>query len=316
MFSRLTFEWKLWWKNQSFKQKLTPLFFVSLYWSLLFFLKGFRTDHLHIGLVILFFAYTGPRTRPVFKFLLPAILTAMIYDSQRFWADYVRGPVHVEFPYWFDKTLFGVPTPEGILTPNEWFQKNTHWFLDFVTGFFYLFFIAIYVLICAYHQFFYPKIAKDPVARHKSEKLGPYLTWSFFWVNMLGYSTYYWFAAAPPWYVADHGLGPAKMDVMASPAGCIRFDELLGTHFFTGMYGRSADVFGAIPSLHIAYPFLSVLFAFQFQSLRVFSLLFYLIMCFSAVYLNHHYVIDLIWGTAYAIFIWWCVNRYTFRSKP
>ena len=117
--------------------------------------------------------------------------------------------------------------------------------------------------------------------------------WAFFFVNILGYSTYYWYAAAPPWYVASYGLGPADLSVQASAAGCLRFDELLGTHFFTGMYGRAADVFGAVPSLHVAYPLQSVYYAFRYGSLRIFSILFYLSMCFSAVYLNHHYIIDI-----------------------
>lgn len=86
------------------------------------------------------------------------------------------------------------------------------------------------------------------------------------------------------------------MDTLPNPAGCLRFDELLGTHFFTGMYGRSADIFGAIPSLHVAYPLQAVFYAFRFRSLRAFSVVFYVVMCFSAIYLNHHYVLDLISG--------------------
>jgi membrane-associated phospholipid phosphatase len=249
----------------------------------------------------------------MFWFLLPVLLTGIVYDSQRFYSDYIRGEIRVAWPYEFDKQWFGIETPEGRLTPNEWFQKNTHWFLDLVTGFFYLFFISIYVLISAWHYFGIPRVQKDPVLRRKAELLSPYTLWAFFWLNVLGYSTYYWFPAAPPWYVAEHGLGPAQMNVAASPAGCIRFDQLLGTHFFTGMYGRSADVFGAIPSLHVAYPFLSILFSWNLGSLTLFSIFFYLIMCFSAVYLNHHYIVDILWGTAYAIIVFsvvkWLARR-------
>jgi len=121
---------------------------------------------------------------------------------------------------------------------------------------------------------------------------------------MLGYTTYYWFPAAPPWYVSLHGLGPANLSVAPNPAGAIRFDELLGTHFFTEMYGRSADVFGAIPSLHVAYPLLSLLYALELGSLRTFTFVFYAIMCFSAVYLNHHYVLDILWGSTYTVLVY------------
>ena len=101
------------------------------------------------------------------------------------------------------------------------------------------------------------------------------MMWSFFWLNMVGYSTYYWYAASPPWYVALYGLDPARTDVPANAGGCARFDQLLGTHFFSAMYGRAADVHGAIPSLHVAYPFLAVLLRVPFKKLRVFSVCFY-----------------------------------------
>ena len=140
------------------------------------------------------------------------------------------------------------------------------------------------------------------------------MPWGFFWLNMLGYSTYYWYAAAPPWYVAKYGLGPAQLGVAASTAGCARFDQILGTHFFSDMYGRSADVFGAIPSLHIAYPLLATVFAFHFKKARTFCTLFYLLMCFSAIYLNHHYVLDILWGSAYALAIGFIMISYTRRK--
>src|SRR5262249_47458824 len=129
----------------------------------------------------------------------------------------------------------------------------------------------------------------------------PRVMWAFLWLNLVGYSTYYWYAAAPPWYVELYGLGPANMNAQANPAGCLRFDALLGTHFFTGMYGRSADVFGAIPSLTIAYRLRAAYYAFQLGSARVGTVTFYVIMVFSAVYLNHHYVLDVLWGSTYAI---------------
>ncbi|MBS1963180.1 MAG: phosphatase PAP2 family protein [Bdellovibrionales bacterium] len=293
--------WPAWWNSLSPLRKFGPSAFVLVYWLALHALGGLRPDHFLIGAVIVVLSLGGPTAAVVLRFLFPVLLTGIVYDSMRYYADYLRGEVHVSFPYEFDKRFFGIDTPEGRLTPNEWCQKHTLPILDLITGFFYLFFIAIYVGISAYHAFVLPYFAKDPVVRRKAEILGPFVTWAFFMVNMLGYSTYYWFPAAPPWYVAEYGLGPARMDTPASAAGAIRFDQLLGTHFFTGMYGRAADVFGAIPSLHVAYPLLSVLFAFSIGSLRTFAVLFYLIMCFSAVYLNHHYLLDILWGSTYAV---------------
>ncbi len=296
-------QWPAWWNSRTTIQKWRAPLLIFLYWAVLIALKGLRSDHLLIGFFIIFLSVAGPRAAVLSRFLLPVFLTGIIYDSMRYYADYLRGPIQVEFPYEFDKRFFGIETADGRLTPNEWWQKHTHAILDFITGFFYLLFIAFYVAISAYHALLLPLRTKDPVQRMKALRIGPYVTWAFFFVNMLGYSTYYWFPAAPPWYVSDFGLGPARLDTLASAAGALRFDEMLGTSFFTGMYGRAADVFGAIPSLHVAYPLLSVLFAFYLKSLRLYSVIFYVLMCFSAVYLNHHYILDILWGSAYALIV-------------
>jgi membrane-associated phospholipid phosphatase len=105
------------------------------------------------------------------------------------------------------------------------------------------------------------------------------------------------------------------MDAKPSQAGCVRFDNILGTHFFSEMYGRSADVFGAIPSLHVAYPFMAIIFAFRLGAGRAFAICFYILMCFSAVYLNHHYVLDIIWGSTYALIIAIVTDRYFIKKK-
>lgn len=298
-------QWPAWWSGLTPLQKWGPLAAVAAYWGALSALHGFRPDHVNIGVSLLVLYYAGSAIRPLLKFLFPLLLTGIIYDSQRFYSDYIRGAIHVAEPYHFDKYFFGIPTVNGVLTPNEWWQLHTSPFLDVITGFMYLFFIGIYVLFAAYFYFYkYEKLGNTRLPK----PIG--MMWGFFWLNMLGYSTYYWYAAAPPWYVAEHGLGPADLSVAASSAGCARFDQVLGTHLFTGMYGRAADVFGAIPSLHVSYPFMAIYFAFRYSTGRVFAIVFYLLMCFSAVYLNHHYILDILWGTSYAILISVLIDRY------
>ncbi|MGK5089661.1 phosphatase PAP2 family protein [Bdellovibrionota bacterium FG-2] len=301
--------WVSWWQARSAFQKYFPLTMVGIYWTTLLGLRGFRSDHIWVGIIWATLYYLGPLVQSLYRFLLPLILLGVVYDSQRFYSDYIRAAVHVWEPYAFDKLLFGISTASGILTPNEWFQLHTHPVLDFVTGFAYLFFITIFVGICAYFSFWKSRVGSATVMPAEFKQRAHWMMWAFLFLNILGFSTYYWFPAAPPWYVALHGLGPAKMDTMASVAGCIRFDQLLGTHFFGEMYSRSADVFGAIPSLHIAYPLLAVYFAFALGSARIFACLFYLVMCFSAVYLNHHYILDIMWGSAYALLVGWFLDR-------
>jgi len=104
--------------------------------------------------------------------------------------------------------------------------------------------------------------------------------------------------------VTAYGFGPARLDVHSAAAAASRFDQLLGTHFFDQIYGRGIDVYGAYPSLHVAYPLLAVWATFRARELRwarVPAICFFLLMCLSAVYLQHHYVIDVLLGIAYAI---------------
>lgn len=302
--------WPEWWKKLSLFDKIFPALAILLYWLVIFLLNSFRGDHLLVGVLLLFFNYTGPAGKGFLKFALPFLLTGIVYDSQRFYSDAIRGPIHVVEPYLFDKFFFGIHSPQGVLTPNEWWQLHTSPFLDFITGFFYLIFFTLFILISGYFAYYLSRKGTARFSGKEIKERALRMPWAFFWLNILGYSTYYWYAAAPPWYVALYGLGPARLDVAANQAGCLRFDQLLGTHFFSEMYGRSADVFGAIPSLHVSYPLLAVLFAFQFGTARVFCIFFYLIMCFSAVYLNHHYVLDILWGSAYAVLTAWLINKY------
>src|SRR5204862_510558 len=126
---------------------------------------------------------------------------------------------------------------------------------------------------------------------------------AFLVVNLLGFATYFIYPVAPPWYVTEYGLGPARLDVLPAAAAASRFDLLLGTHFFDGIYGRGIDVYGAYPSLHVAYPLLVIWATFRAPELRwarAPAIGFFLLMCLSAVYLQHHYVIDVLLGIAYA----------------
>ena len=63
-------------------------------------------------------------------------------------------------------------------------------------------------------------------------------------------------------------------------------------------------MFGAVPSLHVAYPLLMALSVWR--SMRVGRTLligFYLWMCFAAVYLDHHWVIDVALGSVYTVVV-------------
>src|SRR4051812_30483596 len=105
--------WLAWWNGLSLTGKLLPALAIGAYWLMLLQLGGFRGDHVAIGMVILGLYYGGRLTHPLLPFVMPFLLTAICYDSQRYYSDYIRGPIHVTQPYTFDKAWFGITTAGG-----------------------------------------------------------------------------------------------------------------------------------------------------------------------------------------------------------
>ena len=94
----------------------------------------------------------------------------------------------------------------------------------------------------------------------------------------------------------------------------MRVDGWLGVHYFGAMYGRASDVFGAMPSLHCAYPLIVLLYGWGVSSKvgRAASIAFFLLMCFSAVYLDHHWVFDVVAGIVYCVVVFFAVRALTY----
>src|SRR5260370_17040837 len=88
----------------------------------------------------------------------------------------------------------------------------------------------------------------------------------------------------------------------SSAAGCARFDALLGIDYFSSFYSRNPNVFGAMPSLHVTYPLTVVWYTWdRGWAWRIAAIGFALLVSFAAVYLAHHYLIDVIAGAALAV---------------
>jgi membrane-associated phospholipid phosphatase len=130
-------------------------------------------------------------------------------------------------------------------------------------------------------------------------------TWSFFAINVAGFATYHLYPAAPPWYYHAYGCHVDMMARASEGPNLARVDALLPVPYFAGMYGRASDVFGAMPSLHVAYALLVAIegWATFHSAFRAAAVLFYVTMCFAAVYLDHHWVLDVVAGSFYCVVI-------------
>jgi inositol phosphorylceramide synthase catalytic subunit len=269
----------------------------AAYLTVLYLLGGPGPEHFLLTGIALVLSLWNDQSRKLALVGLPYLLYALVYDSMRWYADYIRSPIiHVHEPYDFDLHWFGI---HG-LTPNEWLQRHTNAVLDFFCGLAYtpMLFIGESILLSIWF------VAKGQVRRAER------FTWIFVIANFVGFACYYIYPAAPPWYVSDHGFA-IDLSVHASPAGTIRFDQLIGFPLMQGFYGKSADVFGAIPSLHVVYPFLAMIYGWHLRRFRRIAAPYFLLVCFAAVYLNHHYLVDIFLGLGIALAVM-AVARVTF----
>lgn len=270
---------------------LTALFAGSAaYFAWFWFFVGWRSEHLFIFLLALALYYTHASTR---RFILAFgifIVYWIIYDSMRVVPNYEVNPIHVVEPYNIEKTWFGIETPDGRLTPNEYFKNNRHAALDLASGLFYLNWVPIPLLFAFW-------------LLRNNKLLFLKFSYAFVFTNLVGFCIYYLYPAAPPWYVEQYGFEVIH-GTSGNAAGLLEFDRLIGVDLFAGMYQKNANVFAAIPSLHSAYPALCLLYGWRLKKpwLNTIFAIFTAGVWFAAVYSRHHYIIDVALGAAVAFF--------------
>ena len=266
------------------KNILTIAIITILYFSWIFMAVGFRTDQLAlVGVCIAAFYFNGASRKLLFSFL-PLLLYWVLYDSMRVYPNYLFNPVHIVEPYEIEKAWFGIQTAAGLITPNEFCVLHQTTILDILSGCFYVCWIPVPVLYAVYLFF-------------TDRKTLIHFCIVFLVANIIGFLIYYLYPAAPPWYVAQFGF-QEQFDIPGNTAGLARFDAYFNIKLFAGIYEKNANVFAAIPSMHSAFPMILSYFAVKQRSIPLsiaFITLAIGIWC-SAVYTEHHYIIDVLAG--------------------
>ncbi|MBS1581689.1 MAG: inositol phosphorylceramide synthase [Bacteroidetes bacterium] len=266
-----------------------PLIASAAYLALSYALIGFRPEQLVLaGLFSVLYLLSPATRRWVLGFSI-FIVFWVLFDSMKAFPNYAVSTVHVGDLHAHELALFGVEDGGTLRTPNEYLALHTSSVADLLAGFFYLCWIPVPLGFAAYL-----------FARDKALFLRFAL--SFLLVNLLGFIVYYVYPAAPPWYVALHGTGLIE-STPGNTAGLARFDAITGTGIFRSIYGKSSNVFAAMPSLHAAY--LAVVLYWGVKGrLGWINAVFATIMAgiwASAVYTGHHYVLDVLMGIACAV---------------
>jgi hypothetical protein len=251
-----------------------------------------RWENVAVVLVVLALFGIGPRTKKLFLGVYPLGLVGLLYDSMRLVHRLGGGArsVHVCDLRALEAALFGVTMGGQRATVHDWLQAHATPWLDRLCAVPYATFLLVCVACVAWLY------ARDPA---RMLRFG----WCFFALNVAGFVTYHLYPAAPPWYYHAHGCAVDLATRASEGPNLARVDAWLGVPYFAGMYGRSANVFGAMPSLHCAYALLVALEGWSLMSAawRAASVAFYVLMVFAAVYLDHHWILDALAGSAYSV---------------
>lgn len=255
-----------------------------------------RPEHVVFAAACPLLAYAGSRSKQFFVDFSPFILVAMGYDAVRYVlrATLSEGRVITCGLRELELALFAVG--DGI-TPQDFSEAHALPFLDVLFAIPYGIFAYVAALYSAYLFF-----VDRPRMRH-------YL-WAFAIANYLSFVLWVLVPAAPPWYIRAHGCA-VDLSVSGNPAGLARVDALFGTDYFHVFYSRASQVFGALPSMHCAYPMIGLITAWRAAGLRTRPLhVVYAVLMFCAsVYLDHHWVVDGVLGWGIAAAACWGAGR-------
>ncbi len=246
-----------------------------------------------LGVVLVLFCI-GRWSQKLLLGAYPLGLVGVLYDSMKVVENVGVSPseVHLCDLRAHELALFGVTVHGRRVTLHDWFQLHASPLLDAVCAVPYGTFIFV-CAACAVWLYFrdYPRMVR--------------FAWCFFALNLAGFVTYHVYPAAAPWYYHSHGCYIDMQALASEGPNLARVDAALGVHYFAGMYGRASDVFGAMPSLHVAYALIVVVegWAVMHPAWRGASVAFFVLMCFSAVYLDHHWVLDELAGVTYCLAI-------------
>lgn len=252
---------------------------------------GFRFEHILLITLFLALFFLNVKTRKLAVGLMPFLIFGISYDWMRVFPNYMVNSIDVENLYNLEKLLFGINIDGVRLIPCEFFNLYNHPVADLLAGIFYFGWVPIPV---AFGLYLYMKKDRDMFLR---------FSMVFLFVNLLGFAGYYIHPAAPPWYAINFGFEPI-LDTPGNMAGLSRFDELIGMPFFSSIYGRNANVFAAVPSLHSAYLVVALYYAKKEKcnwAILLAITVFLIGIWFTAVYTSHHYIIDVILGILCAL---------------
>lgn len=254
------------------------------------YLIGFRSEQVVLLVLTNGFYFFSDATRKFITAFSIFIIYWILFDYMKAFPNYNYNTVHIKSLYDLEKSVFGIRSGGSVLTPNEFWIKHQHPFLDVMSGLFYLTWIPLPLSLAGYLFF-------------KNRPQFFNFAFTFLLVNLIGFVIYYLYPAAPPWYSQQYGF-KFIANTPGNTAGLSRFDSFFHVGIFKSIYEKSSNVFAAMPSLHSSYPLIAVYYAIKNKVSRPLAILIGITMpgiWFAAVYTSHHYVLDVLAGISCAI---------------
>lgn len=245
------------------------------------------------------------------QFFAVAILAALVLGrSKQFIADwsvpvvllfsydYLRGLVpnltqsaHIYPMINFDKAIFG-SLPTNSLQAMYYSQRGASWY--------------DYLGTILYMSHFVTPMIIGFVFWLKDRNLFRSYFLALLLLSYGAFFTYIAFPAMPPWMASQQGLIPEVSKVMDNV-----FASFAQPISLPSVYKAvGANLVAAVPSLHAAYPALTLLFLVRkYKRKGLFFLPYVLGIWFSIVYFGEHYVFDIVVGVIYAILVFILVTK-------
>jgi PAP2 superfamily len=206
----------------------------------------------------------------------PFVLLLFSYEAMRGFADDLGARVHVDYPIAIDRTLFFGHVPTVVLQSWLFDLDSPHWY-DYGAA-------LLHVL-----HFVVPLFFAAIIWQHYRQHYWPFVI-SLLVTSYAAFVTFMLVPTAPPWVAGLKG-------------------DLSGVHLVHENLPALASIYStlspnpvaAMPSLHAAYPWLFLLFAWRIWGWRAAAFAVYpAAVFFAIIYLGHHYVADVLGGIFYA----------------
>jgi inositol phosphorylceramide synthase catalytic subunit len=268
------------------KESIAVLIIAIVYLLATAIFVGLRFEHILMAVLFFVLYYSSEYTRKLAVALLPFIVFGVSYDWMRICPNYMVNSIDIRGLHDLELSLFGMHDGSKLVVPGEYFYIHHQVIADFFAGIFYLCWVPVPIGFALYLFF------------SKSRTVYLHFSLAFLLVNLIGFAGYYIHPAAPPWYTIFYGFDPI-LNTPGNTAGLGRFDAIVGLPIFQSLYGRNANVFAAIPSLHASYMLVTLWYAIRNHCRPFIIVLFTIIMLgiwTTAVYTAHHYIIDVILG--------------------